>query len=218
MRAAIALSLIGMAGCAYITGKELEERLDFDDDGHVDERFGGDDCNDEDPTVHPGVAFDDPDDGIDSDCDGANECDQDGDGFDTIFIDRCNGNDCDDTDLAIHPGAEEIWYDGVDSDCDGASDYDADRDGALSAEHGGIDCDDADPAIYPGALDAWYDGVDADCDGADDCDQDGDGFEAEGCGVCAGDDCDDSDARIHPGAEEDLATSTDDNCNGNPVL
>ncbi|MEZ4240040.1 MAG: putative metal-binding motif-containing protein [Myxococcota bacterium] len=45
------------------------EPPDLDGDGYVDEVAGGDDCDDGDPSVHPG-APDAPGDGIDSDCDG----------------------------------------------------------------------------------------------------------------------------------------------------
>jgi len=42
--------------------------LDLDHDGYA-RLFGGGDCDDSDPTIHPGV-LDFPDDGIDQDCDG----------------------------------------------------------------------------------------------------------------------------------------------------
>jgi len=140
------------------SGGSLEH--DADGDGYDSEAFGGDDCDDEDPAVHPGgeeTWYD----GLDSDCDGADDYDQDGDGH---ASDAHHGDDCDDEDPAVHPGGEETWYDGLDSDCDGADDYDQDGDGWQSEDHGGADCADTDPAMHPGAFD-WYDGDDNDCDG-----------------------------------------------------
>jgi MYXO-CTERM domain-containing protein len=55
-------------------------------------------------------------DGVDSDCDGADDYDQDGDGSAYAFD---GGGDCDDVDPAVHPGAVDPPGDGVDADCDG---------------------------------------------------------------------------------------------------
>ena len=74
-------------------------------------------------------------DGIDSDCAGNSDHDQDGDGQNTTAVP--GGTDCDDTDPNEYFGATEIWYDGVDSNCDGASDYDQDGDGEDSDQYGG---------------------------------------------------------------------------------
>jgi hypothetical protein len=75
-----------------------------------------DDCDDSDATVHPGA----PDtwyDGVDSDCAGDSDYDQDGDGFDH---DGYGGTDCDDADRRVRPDAIDVPDDGVDGDCDGA--------------------------------------------------------------------------------------------------
>ena len=49
---------------------------------------------------------------MDSDCDGADDYDADGDGY------RWDGaDDCDDGDEDINPGVTDTWYDGVDEDC-----------------------------------------------------------------------------------------------------
>ena len=75
------------------------------------------DCNDGDAAINPG-AVDICEDGIDQNCDGADEVcveDADGDGY-PIDI------DCDDTDASVHPGAVEIPDDGIDQDCDGVDD------------------------------------------------------------------------------------------------
>lgn len=74
-----------------------------------------DDCDDGNGEVHPG-ADDAWYDGIDANCDGADDFDADGDG------DRASGygGDCDDQDATVSSRAEEGWYDaGIDNDCDG---------------------------------------------------------------------------------------------------
>ena len=146
---------------------------DEDGDGYtIDEG----DCDDLDPTVHPGT-FDECGDGVDVNCDGFEETpdacavvnpapDSDGDGY-------VIGADCDDTDPSIHPGAEDIC-DGLDQDCDGIDGdpdiscnffpEDADGDGFETP----VDCDDTDPNVNPGVdEDICADGVDQDCDGVD---------------------------------------------------
>ncbi|MFH1465245.1 MAG: putative metal-binding motif-containing protein [Pseudomonadota bacterium] len=145
--------------------------------------------------VHPGateVFYD----GVDQDCDGQDDLDQDGDGWRTsAYPDRGGffGDDCIDgapldepNPAAIspdeaHPGATEVYYDGTDQDCD-TEDCDQDGDGQPADPQGlGFctqqDCDDTDPGIGSGAgfEEVWYDGLDQDCDG-DDGDQDGDGY------------------------------------------
>jgi hypothetical protein len=164
-----------------------------------------DDCDDEDASISPNTTelwYD----GIDSNCDGFSDYDQDGDGQDS---DQYGGIDCDDLSSTVYVGATEIWYDGIDSDCDDVSDYDQDGDGQDSDQYGGMDCDDLSSTVYVGATEIWYDGIDSDCDGLSDYDQDGDGEELLSSG---GTDCDDNDSAINTSASEIWYDGIDQNC------
>lgn len=94
------------------------------------------DCDDADPSVHPGAT--ETCDGVDDDCDGeldedlANRTwygDSDGDGYGdpTLQAEGCappdgycaDSTDCDDGDYGVNPGASEVLGNGADDDCDG---------------------------------------------------------------------------------------------------
>ena len=174
--------LLLLAAC-LITDDDLAARQDADEDGHLAATFGGDDCDDDDPSVHPGAT--ELCDSVDWDCDGRTGLeDDDGDGSPACA-------DCDDDDAGVHPGAIEGCSPAdVDDDCDGLVDHDdpdlvgtvtlyrdgdADSHGDPSASTqacGSLpgwvddlsDCDDADARV-PAAGETCFDGVDNDCDG-----------------------------------------------------
>ena len=189
----------------------LDDEGDEDGDTYIsDSCVGGDDCDDTNEFVHPGIDSDGDGsnrcddcndnsplqfpgnievcgDNFDNDCDGfADDIDEDGDGHAST---ECNGDDCDDNDAALNPSTDE------------------DADGFSTCE----DCDDSDPATYLGADDVCDDGVDQDCDGADlGSDADGDGYTNA---LCGGDDCDDNSADFRPDIEE-FCDGQDHNCDG----
>ncbi len=173
--------------------------FDFDEDGTVDAI----DCAPEDPAIWPG-AEDDWGDGVDSNCDGIDGLDADGDGY------AANGEgddrDCDDTQASIFPGAPETYGDGIDQDCDGEAILDGDGDGTDDAE----DCAPEDPVLNDSDQD--QDG-NSSCDGdCDDFDSSRDALDSDGDGVTSCDgDCDDSDDDLVPGAVE-LCDGLDNDC------
>ena len=185
---------------------ELSGRLTFDvglcdqdADTYRRPECGGNDCDDEDPTVNP----DSPEtcNGVDDDCNGLVDDADDGDGDGANIC-----LDCNDLDPLIRPGAPERCN-GLDDNCDGElgpRETDSDNDGFFICSG---DCNDRDNRVFPGALERCN-GIDDDCDGLTDDreDQDGDSFS-----VC--EDCNDRDRAIYPGAPE-RCNGLDDDCDG----
>ncbi len=210
MRLLFLVSLsVGCKGDAPDTGPVLTP--DTSDPGDPNDRDGDgwpddEDCDPDDPYVHPGMD-DIPYNGVDDDCGGDGDLtDVDGDGYDG----GSEGDDCNDNNADISPGAPEICYDGLDNDCSGNEDtQDCDEDGFDRLD----ECNDEDPTIHPDATEIWYDGVDQDCDEQSDWDADGDGFDSSD-EKKGGEDCDDTDGAIHPDADEVWYDDVDQDCAG----
>ncbi len=164
----------------------------------------GGDCDDLDPAIHPGAADDPPYDGVDTDCDGANDFDLDGDGwvqeahaaelqnYIVGFLDgmapfEVRVGDCDDTAAHIHPDALDVPYDGLDADCDGSNDFDVDGDGWIAA----------------GQSDAWREHIA--------------GGGANGHVVAGLADCDDDNDFVNPGLPERPSLPRDIDCDGDAL-
>ncbi len=181
---------------------------DADGDGHLAEAGGGEDCDDDDPAVHPYAL--ELCDGVDNDCDGRTDetdaldvatwyADDDGDGYGAADADiqACDapsghvaqGGDCDDGAATVHPGAAELC-DGADNDCD----TEIDEDDALDATTWHIDYD----GDGHGVASVYT--VQA-CDSPS-------GF------VASDDDCDDGDAAVCPSVEETWYDGIDGDCDG----
>ena len=145
----------------------------------------GDDCNDLNGDVNPGMG--EICDGIDNDCNGLVDdgCDDDNDGVcDANYVvigspPTCiaGGGDCDDNDPTVYKGKATEVCDNLDDDCNGKVDNgcDNDKDGYCDAAHilaiggsdacpnGGGDCDDVNDDVNPGASEVCGNGVDDNC-------------------------------------------------------
>lgn len=162
------------------TGDSDPSKRDADQDGYI----ADEDCDDNNPDIHPDAEeicngmdddcdelTDDEDDNVDpsSQTDWYRDADSDGYGDESDQVSACaepatyvkesgSGFDCDDEDPAVHPGADEVCDNGVDDDCDeGTPDlFDADSDGSDCA----TDCDDNNGSVT--VVEDWYTDCDAD--------------------------------------------------------
>ncbi|MCO4747395.1 MAG: hypothetical protein KC912_21525 [Proteobacteria bacterium] len=208
--------------------EESCNQLDDDCDGTVDEGLDADhdgviactvaqleggcvpdlvvcDCDDNNRQVAPGLA-EICGDGLDNDCDGTvdNDEDLDGDGWRT-----CQG-DCNDGNAFISPGTPETC-DGLDNNCNQLVDetFDADQDGWLTCRG---DCDDTLDITFPFSEEV--------CDLADnDCntviDDDWPDIDEDGFTECSDvPDCAPADPNIGPGIAEVCGDEIDNDCDG----
>ena len=201
-----ALALLGLAGC-FAPDSTVVGLFAADHDGFYDpqaesyDQEGPFDCDDHDPTVHPGAV--DLCDGADNDCndtpdDGPDRltfyADGDSDGFGSPLTSQlacepsdgwvADNHDCNDNDAYSHPGVMETCDD-IDEDCDGHIDEE------------------------PTNPQTWYLDADGDDHGTDEsqvlaCDPP-DNY------VMSGGDCDDNDPSIFPDANE-TCDGEDEDC------
>lgn len=139
-----------LLACVFYSGADR----DRDSDGVVAIAFGGADCDDEVPTVHPGAT--EVCNAVDDDCDGSADIgatdgtvwyfDVDGDGYGSEEVLACEesdgiaaiNGDCDDSDAAVNPGAVDDVCTTEAEDCDGANSPDgAEANARLGGEAGG---------------------------------------------------------------------------------
>jgi hypothetical protein len=178
---------------------------------HAELVDNADDCADDDSAVNPAAT--EVCDGIDNDCDGL----------------------VDDEDDSLDLGTADAWF--ADGDGDGFGDASS---GTLACEQpsgyvaDATDCNDGSASIYPGAPE-YCNGSDDDCDGVTDesdaldastwyYDGDGDGFgldasayvacEAPDGYVAVGGDCDDASDQAFPGGTEVCGDGLDNDCEG----
>jgi hypothetical protein len=99
--AEVTITAVDEAGWSTVATDTVETVVqeDEDCDTYDSAESLGPDCNDADPTIHPGAVDEGP--LGDVNCDGVPGTDADGDGIAAI---GAGGRDCDDTDPAIHPG------------------------------------------------------------------------------------------------------------------
>jgi hypothetical protein len=186
--------------------------IDGDGDGYGLGCTNGDDCDDANAMINPGVTENEStlcDDGKDNDCKGGDaicgDVDLDMDGF------TSKTGDCDDSNPEINPSKPEVPYNLKDDDCNMLTkDDDRDGDGIPSNQVGGMDCDDSNRDVRPGARDIPGDGIDQDCNGSDAVPN---GNDADGDGITELDgDCNDNNPAVAPNKPEVPYNGIDDDC------
>ena len=155
------LALLSLSGCPSTV-----DLYDFDGDGELDAT----DCGPADPSIYPGAPDEVDEAGIDSNCDGADGIDSDGDGFPANLPAGDERLDCNDGNDTVFPGALDTYEDEgeTDENCDGIDGLDEDGDGYggdWPPDHPLFDCNDSDPAIHPNATEDPNNPGDEDCDG-----------------------------------------------------
>ncbi|MFH1465280.1 MAG: MopE-related protein [Pseudomonadota bacterium] len=181
-------------------------KTDADDDGFYEDE----DCDDDDPLVHPGG--DERCDGKDNDCDGFvdaaddslsdglilyDDRDHDGYGDPATEVVACealtgtaeNGDDCDDTRDSVNPGVHEDCTTTWDDNCSGDA-FDLDADNCAT--------------FYPDADGDGFGGEDAACT----C------FGNPDYPMLAAGDCDDTAPEVNPDAAEVCDDGIDNDCDG----
>ena len=218
---------------------------DEDGDGYGDPAsvyctYSGWDCDDGDPNVHSGIteaSFGDMmcNDGVDNDCDGLtdiqdNGCQECQVGGDCTDGDPCTDDVCADY-VCTYPNnsapCDDLDDCTMDDTCSGGTcsgvPLDGDGDGYVSDECSGDDCDDSDPDINPGETEAGYgdpmcsDTFDNDCDtlvdiddpGCWQCTVPGDCDDYDACTIDA---CNDHQCAYTPFDCDDSNSCTDDSC------
>ncbi|MBX2799775.1 MAG: putative metal-binding motif-containing protein [Myxococcales bacterium] len=202
----VLVAVAGTAGCKwFVTERVIRDAKDRDNDSYLAWQVGGEDCDDDDPQVHP-KAVELCGDSIDNNCNGLTD------------------------DIGI---GQITWY--IDLDGDGFGDEGTQREACPDALLGtdwaprAGDCDDARPGVSAGEDEVCGDGLDNDCDGEVDngpaqmwADRDGDGYgDPEARAPCDGGgtlapndlDCDDTDPFVFTDALE-ICDGVDNDCDG----
>jgi hypothetical protein len=215
----------------YLEVWGLDPAIDFMD-APIDPANPYGDCDDNLESVYTGAPGEVFYDGIDQDCSGNNDFDQDGDGYYPAGLESGLTQ-------YINAYYPETGAAGPNGDWGPGGTGETQPGDCLDAEH--PDVPQADPnQVFPGATDDWYDGVDSNCDGVNDFDQDGDTYirdvditafddfiaawSTSGEGYTetlvpfeadAGD-CDDMNPAAAPGNIETVGDDADSDCDGGP--